>query len=605
MNSRKLVAAVASAVMGLSLVGCGSGSGNGGSKEVLKVGTTQKLSGVFNPMYATTAYDQWVANMVYQPLIGYDADSNLKPIVAAELPEVSEDGKTVTFKLRPDQKFSDGTTLDGDDVKYSVTLMADPDYVGGPADGTLDFVKGFHEYQYGDAKSVEGIQVSDDKLTVTFTLAEPNIDAATSLGTVPIQSNEQFEYTKGNLDAYKNMEPTQVMGSGAYKLNKYDKSAGASVVLNDAYTGVGDYKIKSVVIRTIAAGTEVATLQNGDIDYFPESIEPGIIGPASLVDTLTTDHYFRSAEGYFGFNTQFGPTADQAVRQALSYATNREEFVKAFFTWPKGQASDEVKAVSLGYVPKTFWSPVSQGLGDVVTGKTTLDGLQTYDYDMEKAKQILDEAGWVPGSDGIREKDGQKLTVKFLATEKNSVLEMLIPIINKSWKELGVDLQQTTVDFNTMITTVDPTNAEGKEDWNIFFMAVGYTGLSNTSLNQSEGFTGTIDNPVPGGSNYARIIDEDLNNYLNAGKKTGNPAESIDAYSKAAVRASELAPYLALYGNNMFNIYNKRVQNLKTGPVCNWSQALDGASLDLNAAVKSSQAPVTSEAASSEVSSKE
>ena len=603
MNSRKLIAGLASAVMGLSMVGCGSGGGSSASSnEILKVGTTEELSGIFNPMYSSTAYDQWVVNMVYQSLIGYDANSELKPILAEELPEVSEDGMTVTYKLRADQKFSDGSTLDGDDVKYSFTLMADPEYIGGLNDGTYNFIKGWNDYQNGDATEVSGITVSDDKLTVTFECETPDIDAATTIGGAWIMPDDQFEYTKGNLDDYKNMDPASIIGSGAYKLNKYDKSAGASVVLNENYTGVGDYKIKSIVVRTIETGTEIANMKSGDIDYLPEQIEPTIIGPASLVDTLTTDHYFRAAEGYFGFNCQSGPTADQAVRQALSYATNRQEFVDAYYQWPEGQVADDIKDISTGYVPAAFWSPVAPTLGEVTTGEKKIDGLVEYNYDMDKAKQILDEAGWVPGADGIREKDGQKLEVKFLASKPNSVLDMLLPIIIKSWKELGVDLKQNTVDFNTLVTTIDPTNTENSSDWSCFFMAVSYTGLSNSTMNQMEGYTESDGKKIPSGNNYPQILDEELNGYLNAGKQTGVEEVSIDNYSKAMVRASELCPFLPIYGNNLFNVYNKRVEGIKTGPVCNWSQALDGASLNLDAQVKSSQADDSAAASSETVS---
>lgn len=623
MNSRKFVAGGAAFAMALSLVGCsGGGDSSNSAKETLKVGTTQELAGIFNPMYASTAYDQWVVNMVYQSMIAYNADSELYPVLAEELPEVSEDGMTITYKLKEGQKFSDGSTLDGDDVKYTFTLMADPEYIGGYNDGAVNFIEGWDEYQNGDAEDVSGITVSDDKLTVTFKCGTPDIDAANTIGGIPIMPSDQFEYTKGDLDKYKNMAPTEIIGSGPYKLNKYDKSAGASVVLNENYTGEGTYNIKSVIVRTIGVGTEVASLQAGDIDYLPEEINTDIIGPASTVDTLTTDHYFRAAEGYFGFNCQGDPTSDVKVRQALAYATPREEFRDTYYKWPekdgKAQVADDIADVSVGYVPATFWSPVGAGLGEYVTGDASLEGLQTYGYDIDKAKSLLDEAGWKEGADGVREKDGKKLQIKMLCAEGNSVLDILVPLINKSWKEIGVDLVQNTVDFNTMITTIDPTNEDASSDWNVFFMALTFTGLSNTSMNQALGFSGSIDKPVPGGNNYPQIYNQELNDLLNAGKETGDEEVSIDNYKKAMVMASELCPFLGIYGNNLFNIYNKRVKDLKTGPVCNWSQALDGASLDLEAAIKSSQEPVveaaseegddsaaSSEAASSEAASSE
>ena len=176
-------------------------------------------------------------------------------------------------------------------------------------------------------------------------------------------------------------------------------------------------------------------------------------------------------------------------------------------------------------------------------------------------------------------------------------------MIIKSWGELGVDLKQNTVEFNTMTETIDPASASHTDDWNVFFMAASYTGLSNASLNSAEGYTGTDENPIPGGNNYAQIYNKELNDLLNAGKQTGDPAVSEENYKKAMILSSELCPYLAIYGNNQFNIYNKRVKDVKTGPVCNWSQALEGASLDLNAQIAASDADES--AAPSEASSTE
>lgn len=594
MKSKKLTAGFASLAMALSLVGCsGGGSTSGGgssmsSSDVLKVGTTQELSGVFNPMYASSAYDQWIVNLVYQSMTAYNADNELYPVIASELPEIAADGMSVTFKLREDQKFSDGSTLDGDDVKYTFTLMADPEYIGGYNDGSCNFIKGWSEYQNGDAKDVSGIEVSDDKLTVTFTFEDPDISAAETIGSVSIMPNDQFDYTKGDLDQYKNLDPTQVIGSGAYKLNSYDKSAGASVVLNDSYTGQGTYDIKSIIVRTIAEGTEVASLQSGDIDYISDEIQPDIIGPASMLDNVDTNHYFRAAEGYFGFNCQAEPTNDKLVRQALSYATPRAEFVDAYYQWPTkdgvAQVDPDIEDVTVGYVPTTFWNPISSSLGAVVVGEEQLPGLQKYEYDLDKAAALLDEAGWKMGSNNIREKDGKQLQIKFLATEGNSILNMLIPMIKASWNKIGIDLVQNTVDFNTMTTTIDPSNEDASSDWNVFFMALSFTGLSNTTMNLALGYTGTLEHPVPGSNNYPQLYNEELNNDLNAGKATGEESVSLENYKKAMILASEEASFLPIYGNNLFNLYNKRVKNLNTGSVCNWSQALEGAYLESDSA---------------------
>lgn len=564
MNSRKLFAGLASASMLLGLAGCGSSGGSSSSKPLI-VGTTQELAGVFSPIFYSSAYDGWVVDMIYEPLLRYTKDSELKPYLAEEMPEVSEDGKTITFKIKEGIKFSDGTDLDANDVKFTFTLIADPSY-DGRFTGTADYIEGYKEYHDGDAEDFSGIEVVDDH-TVTFHLTETQYDSVSTLGGMGIISDEQYEYKKGDLGDYKSKND-QPMGSGPYVLNSYDKASGASLTKNENYSGTGDYKIDRVIIKTIAEATELTSLQNGDINYLAENIDADVIGPASLDEKLTFSYYFRPAEGYFGYNCQNGATADPAVRQALSYATNRQEFSDAYFKYP--EASDELKEIPLGYVPTIYWNPVSANLGKIVTGEEKLDGLRTFDYDLDKAKQVLEDAGWKVGADGIREKDGQKLTVKFLLSEGNSVLDMLIPIIQKSWKEIGVDLKQNTVDFNTLLDTVTP--GSGDNDWNVFFMATSYTGVENADSNY---------NLMSGDpNNYAGLKDEKLDAELKAGRSTMNEEQSVENYKKAMITENELVPYLPIYGNELFNIYAKNVKLTETGPVRSWAQALDSAEIE-------------------------
>lgn len=609
MKSRKFFAGLASAAMVLSMAACSSSdtssstdststddtsetsdttddsgstsSSSGSSDGTLVVGTTQELAGIFSPMYYVSAYDAWVVNMIYQSMQAYDADSELYNVLLAEDPTTNDDGSVITFKLKEGIKFSDGSDLTADDVKFTFTLYADPAYKGQRNDGVYNFIEGWSDYQDGDAEEVSGIKVLDD-YTVEFTVGTPNIDAQTTIATCSILSDTQYDYTKGDLGGYAS-DNDNPMGSGPYVLNTYDKSAGASLVKNENYTGDGEYKIERVVIKTIATATELASLQNGDINYLPETIEADIIGPASLDESLTYDYYFRAAEGYIGFNCADGPTAEPEVRQALCYAVDRSSFVDAFYAFP--ESSEAIADVGLGYVPTAFWSPVATDMGDYTTGAADLEGLVEYDFDIEKAKQILEDAGWVEGSttdsngNKIREKDGQILEIKFLASEGNSVLEMLMPMIIDSWGQIGVKLLQNTVDFNTLCDTVDISNTD-VSGWSCFFMATSFTGLSSTTMNDLLGFSGSVDDPTYLGSNYVRIVDEDLNTYLTNGKETFDWDTSIDNYKKAMVRESELAPYLAMYGNHLFNIYTTNVHDIKTGPVCNWSQALAGAYID-------------------------
>lgn len=559
MKIKKAGALSLSLLLGLS--GCASGTQSESNEKTLTVGTSQEMSGVFSPLYYLSGFDGDVINLIYQGMLKYDANSELNPDLAKEMPTVSEDGKTVTFKLKKGVKFSDGTKFTSSDVKYTFTVLSDPSYTGYLSTVPSN-IEGYEDYYSGDAKELTGIETPDD-YTVVFHLSSPMIDAVSTLGTQPICSDEQFDYEKGHTKKIekKSGEP---IGTGAYKLKSFDKSKGATFVKNDQFDFKdGEYDVDRIIIKKTDSSTELSELKKGNLDLIPANIEQSKIGQASLDKDLKVSSYKTAGEGFLGFNCASGTTADQAVRQALAYAIDRESFVDNFFKYDK--ASDEVKKDLIGYVPEVYWNPVSKLVGSYVTGDETLDGLTVYRYNLEKAKQILEDAGWTVGSEGIREKDGQKLEVKFLVSVDVPALETLIPMFKKSWSEIGVDLKQSSVDYNTVLSTI--SDDAQVDDWSIYFVSSSYQGVIDTDSNT----TLATKNPY----NFSRIQDEELDNDLKAGLNTSSEEESKEYYSKAMIRENELVPYFPLYGTKAFNLYSKRVSGLTTGPVCIWSQAME------------------------------
>lgn len=574
-NMKKLFAMLMVGAMALTATGCGSNNGSdGGTKKskdnTFTVGINQELDGVFSPLYYQSSYDGDVINLVYDSMLKYNVKDELEPSLATEMPTVSEDGLTYTFKLREGVKFSDDTPLTSSDVKYTFTVIADPGY-SGRMTTMAENIKGYDDYHSGKAKDLVGIETPDDT-TVVFHLEQPQIDAVNNFGTMGICSDQQFDYKQGDTKEIESNTSTPI-GSGPYVLNKYDKATGASLVKNEKYSGKGAYAVENIIIKKTDTATELDELKKGTVDLLPNMIEQQKIGPASLDKKLTYNTYLRAGVGFVGFNTKKGATADPAVRQALAYATDRQAFVKNYFAFE--EASDDMKKKTLGYVPQAYWNPASKNMSDYVTGKKKVDGLVEYTYDLDQANKLLDEAGWVKGSNGIREKDGQKLEIKFMATAENSVLDTLLPMIQKSWKEIGVDLKTTTVDFNTLTATL-PNDAKLGE-WNAYFLATGYTGVADTDSNNNYG---SDKDGKPYADNYARIVDEELNGYLNAGYRTSDAKVSTQNYLKAMERANELIPYLPLYANNYFDLYSNRVKGLETSPVHTWSLAMDKVTLE-------------------------
>ena len=565
MNKQKIVAGLASVAMASTLVACSSNSSSSNAKT-LTVSVNQSLTGQFTPQYVSSAYDMYVVNLCYQSMLKYDANNELQPELATEMPEVSEDGQTVTFKLNKGVKFSDGNELTSKDVKFTFTTMADPKYTGPNATG-LDNIEGYTEYLKGDATELSGIE-TPDKYTVVFHLATPQIDAISTFGTMNITEAKHFKnYKKGKASVIeKNQEES--CGTGAYKLKSYDKATGATFVRNDQFKAKkGEYQVDQIIMKKTDTTTEVQELKKGTVNLIPEVIETNKVSEASQDKNIKFNTYTRGAEGFVSMNTNNGATADKAVRQALAYATDRQGFVDSYFAWDK-KASDEVKKVQGGYVPAAFWNPVSINCGSVVRGEESVDGLNTYEFDMDKAKQILDDAGWTVGSDGIREKNGQKLEVKFLLSQDNSVLDTFIPMIKKNWSDLGVDLKQTTVDFSTLLSTIQDSSQDG--DWNLCFLATSYTQAYDSGSNE---MYDTGDNMAA--NNYARLNDPALTEMLNKARATSNADESKADYIEAMKIAADDCGYMPLYAGMVFNLAAKNVSVKGTGTLRNWSQAMD------------------------------
>ena len=465
-------------------------------------------------------------------------------------------------------KFSDGSKLDADDVVLTFTAMADPSYTG-RFSTYVDYLEGYKEYHDGDAKTLSGVEKIDD-YTVAFHLATPRIDAISQVGTFPIISNSQFKkYKKGDTKMFED-KASEPIGTGPYVLKNFQKDSAATFVKNEEFKAEdGEYQIDNVVIKICDTSTELQELQKGTVDLLPQADNADKVGTASLDKNLTYNCYGSSSMQYFIYNCAAGATADPAVRQALTYAIDRQSFVDSYYSFSKG--SKDVKKTQPGFVPVLMANPISSQLGDIITGKEKDDNMTYYDYDIEKAKQILDDAGWTVGSDGIREKDGQKLTVRMVSTKGKDQLDTMLPMLEKAWgDELGVDFKTNLSEFNTMVATVQGDDTVN--DWEVSYMGWQFGSGDDTGINLLCQ-TGQTDNT-------ARLSDADLDALLDTALHTTDQAASTAAYKEAYEKISALCPYVAINGLSYYDLYNKKIKNLDTAPLYDFVKALDKATIE-------------------------
>ena len=509
------------------------------------------MNGTFSPMYYQTTNDSYVVDLVYQGLLKYNKKGELVADLAKSLPKISEDGKTMTFKLKKGIKFSDGSRFTSKDVQTTFTVMADPSYTGRFANN-VDFLDGYSEYHDADASSFTGIETPDN-YTVVFHLDKPRIDAVSTLGTQKICSSEYLNYKKGNTESIekKNSKP---IGTGAYVLKKFEKTSGASLVSNSKFKAKkGQYQISKIMIKKTDTSTEVKELENGTVDYIPDVIEANKIKSVQKNKSLSVDSYPSDRESFIIFNSYTGACSDVAIRKAIGYGFNAQEYIDNYY-----------QIDGMAYKPGTFGNPVSLNNGKMIRNEEKVDGVTYYDYKVEKANQILEEAGYTLAEDGYRYKDGEKLTVRFLANKDKDSLDSLIPVLQKCLNAIGIDFKANTVEFNTVINTVQ--DDAQTDSWDATYLGFSYGSPDDTGINFILRTGAT--------NNFGRLSDEQLDTYLDAGMYTSDNEVSKENYHNALVRQSELCGYLPVDSTKTYCLRNKNIKGMHTTSIYNWAQSI-------------------------------
>ncbi|EOU1466381.1 peptide ABC transporter [Clostridium perfringens] len=510
--------------------------------DTLIVGTTDP-KGEFVPIYSSTLYDSWVNKLVFDGLISNNEKGEAVPNVA-ESYEVSEDGKTYTFKLNKGIKFTNGQELTAKDVAFTFTSICDPGYDGPRMDAVSNLV-GYEEYNKGDAKSVEGIKVIDD-YTISFT--NKNVDAAGiwnfEYGIMP---ESVYKFEKGNFQAVKDklLEP---VGSGAYKFVHFKPGQEVKFEKNPDYWK-GEPKIPYIVMKVTNAQTLLQELMAGTVDIDRVGAKPENIDPLKQAGFLNLDLYMQNGYGYIGLNYGSDKVKDPKVRQALLYGLNREGFMQSYYQGYGQVYNSHILPTSWAYNPD----------------------VPKYEYNPEKANQLLDEAGWKDtNGNGVRDKDGVELELQWLTYTGSKYVDALIPIVQQSWEQIGVKVTPELMEFGTMMDKVN------NREYDIF------NGAWNLSIDPDPSGIFAISQDVPGGFNNIGWRNEEADKLLKEGKGTTNQEERKKAYAEWQLKFSEDVPYILLGNAQEMFASNSRVKGYNPSTYIDWTHDVYKLELDNN-----------------------
>lgn len=389
-------AAETTAAAGAENSAAASEAGSSEAKEELVFVNYRDIRDLNPHLYAGEMYAQ---EMLYETLVNITADGYEGCL--AESWDISDDGKTYTFHIRDGVKFSDGEVCDANAIKANFDAIIEN--------------KDRHTW-LEMMNLLVGVSAPDDK-TFVIELSEPYYPLLTELGvTRPFAMISPKAMkdgsTKDGVNAY--------IGTGPYVLTDFVTDEYAIFEANENYWGEQP-KIKKITVKVIPDNqTRILALEKGEIDmiFGKNMIDADAINQYTGNDKFTVSLSDPTSTRQIVLNTTRDVLADKEVRQALQHATNKQAISDGIF-YGLEQPADTLFAKTVPYC-------------DI--------DLEPYAYDVELAQSMLDEAGWVVGSDKIREKDGQKLNIDLLYNSDSVTEKAIAEYLQSEYQKIGIAL---------------------------------------------------------------------------------------------------------------------------------------------------------------------
>jgi peptide/nickel transport system substrate-binding protein len=434
--------------------------------------------------------------------------------------ERSADGLTWTIHLRPNVLWQDGTPFTADDVLFWAQAIQDKATTGA---GWM------HDRLYVDGKPFVFAKVDD--LTVTITSAKP-VPSLIGDICVPLIPKKYFtDNNIANADMVKSKFNTDApIGTGAFQLTSYKKGEAAILTAFAQYWGGKPY-LDSIVVRFIPEeAARVNALKTGEVDF--ERVDPQYAPDLAKNPSIKLMIKDVDMIDQFRFNVGKPMLADKRTRQALAYGLDRQAMLQAAYQGYAKVADSPFSAFVSAYEP-----------------------LPNYDFSVDKASQLLQEVGWVKGSDGILTADnvtgvakGTRFTLTIDLTSTDIVEKTSDVMAQSYWKALGIDVTLRQIDFN-----VWNDQNQNKEDkpFDVVFSGTGFLGANGL------GYGWLMDSTKAGsGMSY---VNPQIHDLFTQAKSLEDPAARDALLKQAAKLFWDDLPALNLYYSQRIWAYNARV----------------------------------------------
>lgn len=480
-------------------------------EKIINIGVTNTI-GSINPLLLNGGeINKYATGLMFLPLMELDADLNFEGMLADSI--TTEDNKNFIVHIDDAATWSDGTPVTADDVVYTALRLASP-VIGNTAmmyyvfEGVGD--DGFVEE---GAESIDGIQKVDDK-TVQFTTKEEmpittfENSYARYLLTLPKHVIEQYSEEELSTADWFN-HPDVV--SGPFIVTDFDVDHYISYEANKDYWK-GAPKIDKLNIKIVDGSQLYAGLQSGEIDITQQTMSDIPQEDYESVEALdNVDVVYGSPVTNQSVFIQTKNVPDVKVRQAMLYAIDRQQILEELLN-------------GHGEIVDGFLSSASPFYDDSLTPVS---------YDPEKAKALLEEAGW----------DGSQ-TIRFYVNSGDSTFVNAASIIAAEWAAVGIKAEIQTVDFATLMSVA------GTEDYDV--LAVQYTYAPVDPYPDVAWLLG-------GEGSWTGYSDDTLNEALTKSQLTSDPEETKELFSVVDKKVQEDVPMFSAYVISAQGAVSKRI----------------------------------------------
>jgi len=456
-----------------------------------------------DPRIGTDAVSQRLDSLIFSSLVELDAQR----IPRGDLAEKWEtpDAATYVFHLRSGVKFHDGRALTSADVKYTFDSILDRT-VTSPKRGSLALIR-----------SID----APDAATVIFRLRESYAGflweiARPAIGIVPVGSGADFS--------------NRLTGTGPFRFVGAEQDDNVVIERNDGYYG-GAPKISRVRFRVVPeAIVRALELRKGSADVEVNSLTADMIPVLRGQSTIDVTDSPGTNYQYLAFNFEDATLAKREVRQALAYASNREEIIKYLY---RGQAHP-----AEGPLPGSSWAYEP--------------GIRRYEYDPQQSEQLLDAAGFPrqPAAGGMRLKLSLKTT-----TEESS--RLLAAVLQEQWRKVGVDLEVRPLEFATLFSDI----ARG----NFQIFTLRWIGANNDPDTFFDYIFDSRKFP-PAGANRGHYRNAQVDALLDQARVEGDREKRRELFSKVQKIIAEDLPYVSLWFMDNISVHRKRIGGVQLSP---------------------------------------